>query len=67
MKFKKLFMKIQHILFFQDDKPFEKRFESFDLFDSFELCDPKHNFALISIFSLETKFQETIQKLLHLV
>ena len=27
------------------NRSLEKRLESFDLFDSFELFDPKHNFA----------------------
>ena len=28
------------------NRSLEKRLESFDLFDSFELFDPKHNFAI---------------------
>ena len=42
------------------NRSLEKRLESFDLFDSFELFDPKHNFADLSLFVSSCKGKQSV-------
>ena len=43
------------------NRSLEKRLESFDLFDSFEHFDPKHNFAVLALYERDYYAEKCIK------